>query len=63
MEDKRMKSQELITLGSTLVVLGMIFGGEDRLIAYSFIGLGVLLSVISMIKSRRRREKFSMEVK
>ena len=48
-----MKSQELITLGSTLVVLGIIFG-EDRLIGYSFIGVGVMLSVISMIKSRRK---------
>jgi hypothetical protein len=63
MEDKRMKSQELITLGSTLVVLGIIFGGEDRLIGYSFIGVGVLLSITSMIKSRRGRERFSMEVK
>jgi hypothetical protein len=52
MEDKRMKSQELITLGSTLVILGIIFG-EDRLIGYSFIGVGILLSVISMIMSRR----------
>ena len=57
-----MKIQELITLGSTLVVLGIIFG-EDQLIGYSFIGTGVLLSVISIIKSRRRRERFSMEVK
>jgi hypothetical protein len=63
MEDKRMKSQELVTLGSTLVVLGIIFGGEDRLIGYSFIGVGVLLSIISMIKSRRKRKRFSMEVK
>ena len=48
-----MKNQELITFGSTLVVLGIIFG-EDRLIFYSFIGAGILLSVISAIKSRRK---------
>jgi hypothetical protein len=60
MEDKRMNSQELVTLGSALVVLGIIFG-EDRLIGYSFIGAGILLSVISLIKSRRKEQK-SVEV-
>jgi hypothetical protein len=62
MEDKRMKNQELVALGSTLVVLGIIFS-EDRLIGYSFIGVGVLLSIISMIKSRRKRERFSVKVR
>ncbi len=49
-----MRSLELTTLGSTLVILGIIFG-EDRLIGYSFIGAGVLLSIISAVKSRRKR--------
>jgi hypothetical protein len=62
MEVERMKSQEPIALGGTLVVLGIIFG-EDRLIGYSFIGVGVLLSVISMIMSRRKWERSSMEVR
>jgi hypothetical protein len=48
-----MRSQEIITLGSTLVVLGIVFG-EDQLIGYSFIGAGVLLSIISAIKLRRK---------
>lgn len=47
-----MRSQEFTALGSTLVLLGIIFG-EDRLIGYSFISAGVLLSIISIIKSRR----------
>ena len=47
-----MRSQEFTTLGGTLVVLGIVFG-EDRLIGYSFIGAGVLLSIISIIKSKR----------
>jgi len=51
-----MKSQELTALGSTSVVLGIIFG-EDRLIGYPFIGAGVLLSVISVIKTRRQLKK------
>jgi len=49
-----MKNQELMTLGSSLVVLGIVFG-TDRLIGYSFIGAGVLLSIISAIKSRRKK--------
>lgn len=43
----------LQTLGTTLVVLGIIFG-EDQLIGYSFIGVGVILSVVSVITRRRR---------
>jgi hypothetical protein len=54
-----MKSQELVTFGSTLVILGIIFGGEDPLIGYSFIGAGVLLSVISLI-TRNKKEASSM---
>jgi hypothetical protein len=50
-----MRSQEIITLGSTLVILGIIFS-EDRLIGYSFIGAGALLSIISTIKSRKAVE-------
>ena len=49
-----MRSQEFITLGSTLVVLGIIFGNADRVIGYSFIGVGVLLSIVSAIKLRRK---------
>jgi hypothetical protein len=47
-----MRSQGYMTLGSTLVVLGIVFG-QDRLIGYSFIGAGALLSIISAIKSRK----------
>lgn len=49
-----MKGQELATFAGTLVVLGIVFGAADQLIGYSFIGCGVLLSVVSMIKSRRK---------
>jgi hypothetical protein len=52
MEVEKMRSQKIISLGSTLVVLRIVFGG-DRLIGYSFIGTGVLLSIISAIKSRK----------
>ena len=49
-----MRTQEIITLGSTLVVLGIIFSASDRLIGYSFIGVGVLFSIISGFKLRRK---------
>lgn len=34
----------------SLVVLGIVFG-DDRLIGYGFIGAGVLLSTIDIVKS------------
>jgi hypothetical protein len=61
MKVEKMRNQKLTTLGSTLVILGIIFG-ENRLIGYSFIGAGVLLSVISVIKSRRKEQR-SVEVR
>jgi hypothetical protein len=39
------KPSSLVTLGMSLVVLGIIFG-DDRWIGYSLIGLGVIISVI-----------------
>ena len=40
----------LAMLGITLVILGIIFTSEGRLISYSFMGAGVLLSVIDIIR-------------
>ncbi len=48
-----MRSKELTNLAFTLVILGIIFA-DDCLIGYSLIGTGVLLSIISAIKSRRK---------
>jgi uncharacterized membrane protein len=47
------KPSNLMILGMSLVVLGIIFG-DDRLIGYSFIGVGVLLSVVDAIRNRRK---------
>ncbi len=43
------KPSNLATLGMSLVVLGIIFVNAGRLISYSFIGVGVLLSIVDMI--------------
>ena len=47
------KPSNLYILGMSLVGLGIIFG-DDRLIGYSFIGVGVLLSVIDAIRHRKQ---------
>jgi uncharacterized membrane protein len=47
------KENTLVTLGMVFVVLGIVFG-DDRLLGYSFIGVGVLLSIISVIRIRNK---------
>ncbi len=47
------RKNTLVTLGTVFVVLGIVFG-DDRLLGYSFIGVGVLLSIISVLKSRNK---------
>ena len=48
-----MRNNELMTLAFTFVILGIIFA-DDWLIGYSFIGAGVLLSILSNSKLRRK---------
>ncbi len=47
------KPSNLAVLGMSLVVLGIIFG-DDRLIGYSFIGVGVLIAVVDAIRNKKR---------
>jgi len=49
------KNNNLVSIGGTLVVLGIIFG-TDRLIGYSLIGAGVLVSILYWVRSRKREE-------
>ena len=48
------KPSNLAVLGMSLVVLGIILG-DSRIIGYSFIGVGVLLSVIDAVRSRKQQ--------
>ncbi len=48
-----MRSQEFMTLGSALIVLGIVFS-QEPLLGYSFIGAGVLFSVAGGFKLRRK---------
>ena len=45
------KPSNLVMFAMTLVVLGIIFGNTDRLIGYSFIGVGVLLSILISLET------------
>ena len=64
LQEKNNSSQGLVALGSTFVVLGIVLSTTtDRLIGYSFIGAGVLLSVVGAIKSRKKEQRTSMEVR
>ena len=46
---------KLAMFAMLLVVLGIVFG-DDRLIGYSFIGAGVFLAVIDIIKSLKSKQ-------
>ncbi len=48
-----MTSQEFMALGFALLVLGIVFS-ENQLVGYSFIGVGVLLSIIGAFKLGRK---------
>lgn len=52
-EKQYKKPSNLAVLGMSLVVLGIIFG-DDRVLGYSFIGVGVLLSVADIVRNRKQ---------
>jgi asparagine N-glycosylation enzyme membrane subunit Stt3 len=52
-ENQLINPSNLLVLGMSFVVLGIIFG-DERVIGYSFIGIGVLLSVIDAIRNRKQ---------
>jgi len=52
-EKQLLNPSNLLILGMSFVVLGIIFG-DERIIGYSFIGVGFLLSVIDAIRNRKQ---------
>jgi prolipoprotein diacylglyceryltransferase len=62
MEVEQMKNQELQTLGMALVTIGIVFGTE-RIVGYPLIGAGVLLSIISATKSKKKSERSDGKVR
>ena len=58
-----MKTKErnyFTTLAFTSVVLGIIFSSSGRLICYSFMGAGILFSIIGGIKMRKQARRKSL---
>jgi len=51
---KRKQLSKLAMFAMSLVILGIVFG-DNRLIGYGFIGAGVLLSMIDIIKSLKNK--------
>ncbi|MFC1919132.1 hypothetical protein ACFLWW_04105 [Chloroflexota bacterium] len=49
------KPSILVMIGMTLVVFGIIFVDLGRLISYSFIGTGALLSIIDGVRILKNR--------
>ena len=47
------KPSNLAILGMSLVVLGIIFG-DERIVGYSFISVGVLLPVVDIVRNREQ---------
>jgi amino acid transporter len=57
--NKNKKGKKLTPLASLafgFVLAGIIFG-DDRLISYSLMGVGVILAIIDMIKKLRKNDK------
>lgn len=49
------KPSNLGMFAMALVVLGIIFGNTDRIIGYSFIGVGVLISIIDAVRNVKNK--------
>lgn len=56
-EKQPRKPSNLVTLGLILVVLGIVFVDTGLLISYSFIAVGVLLSIIDTIRNLKNKER------
>ena len=54
---KTQKINHFTTLAGTMVVFGIVFVGSGRLVCYSFMGAGILFSIISGIKTRKQTKK------
>jgi len=46
---------KLVMFAMLLIILGIVFG-DNRLIGYSFMGAGVILAIIDIIKNLRSKQ-------
>lgn len=48
---------KLATLGMYMVILGILFGNGELWIGYSFMGLGVILAIIDLIRNLKNNKR------
>ena len=49
------KLSKLATFSMSLVVFGIIFRNGDRWLGYSFMGVGVILAVVDIVRNRSKK--------
>jgi hypothetical protein len=50
--DGRARLSPLAGLSMAFVVAGIVFGGDERLLGYSLMGVGITLAVIDIVRRR-----------
>jgi len=50
-KQKKRRMSSLASIAFSLVVLSIVF--EDRFISYSFIGAGVILAIVDIVRNKR----------
>jgi hypothetical protein len=53
-ENKQQPASRLTLLAMGFIVLGIVFG-SDRLIGYSFLGIGVIIAVFDLVKNKMKQ--------
>ena len=54
-KNKKQKLTPLAGLAFGFILLGIVFG-NNRLVGYGFIGIGVLLAVVDMFRKLKKKE-------
>lgn len=51
---KHEKLSPLVGIAFGFMIAGIVFGGDDRLIGYSLIGIGIILAIWDMIRKSKK---------
>jgi len=54
-KQKPKKLSALASLSFVFVIIGMFFGGDDRLIGYGLMGFGIILAIIDIIMKSKKK--------
>ena len=53
-KNEKQQFSQLTMLGMVFIIFGIVFG-SDRLFGYSFLGVGVIVSVFDVVKNLKRK--------